>query len=85
MRPSFQAIYEHGVLRPLEPVHLKDQEVVSLLIVGIGMDKTASDEQLALRQRAVLLSFVEKMESQTDENPQDGFTNRDHDRLIYGS
>jgi len=84
MPTSFQAIYERGILRPLEPMNLKDNEVVLLSIVATNTETMTSDEQIALRQRSVLLSFVEQMESQSDENPSDGFSNRDHDRLIYG-
>jgi hypothetical protein len=32
----------------------------------------------------LLVAFVEKMEATNDESASDGFTNRDHDRLIYG-
>jgi len=65
-------------------MNLKDNEVVLLSIVATNTETMTSDEQIALRQRSVLLSFVEQMESQSDENPSDGFSNRDHDRLIYG-
>ncbi len=76
------AIYEGGVLRPLVPLNLQEQEVVSLAI------STASVEQPLLseveHQRRVLAAFVAKMESLPDDTPTDGFSNRDHDQLIYG-
>jgi predicted DNA-binding antitoxin AbrB/MazE fold protein len=85
MDNCFQAIFEHGVLRPLEPLLLNEDEVVSLSIVPSGANDSAQDEKQAIRQRDMLLAFVAKMESYPDDNPQDGFSNRDHDRLIYGS
>ncbi|MEX0610594.1 MAG: antitoxin family protein [Pirellulales bacterium] len=87
MDQSIQAIYEHGVLRPLDPVCLNEDEVVSVVIKRPEdeLSQTASDEQRAIRQREILLRFVEKMESYPDNVPQDGLTNRDHDRIIYGS
>jgi len=88
MNDPFQAIYEHGVLRPLEPVDLKEAEVVSLALVRSDepeTDTASADQQRALRQRDVLLAFVTKVEAYPDDSPRDGFSNRDHDRLIYGS
>jgi predicted DNA-binding antitoxin AbrB/MazE fold protein len=84
----FQAVYEHGVLRPLEPLRLQESEVVSLIIQSSEQqlnDRTSSDEELGRRQRDMLLAFVSKMESLPQNSPQDGLNNRDHDRLIYGS
>jgi predicted DNA-binding antitoxin AbrB/MazE fold protein len=83
---SIQAIYERGVLRPLQPVGLNESEVVSLAITRPnGTIVSPSDEQRALHQREALLRFVKKMESLPDNTPRDGLSNRDHDRLIYGS
>jgi predicted DNA-binding antitoxin AbrB/MazE fold protein len=86
MDQAFQAIYEHGVLRPLDPVSLNEDEIVSVVIrrPNIDLSDITADERLALRQREVLLRFVAKMKSLPDQVPRDGFTNRDHDRLIYG-
>lgn len=76
------AIYEGGVLRPLEPLNLVERERVSLSI-STASEKAASDDEAA-RQRSILLAYVAKVESRPDDTPQDGFSNRDHDRLIYG-
>ena len=86
MPQSFQAIYERGILRPLEPIELRDDEVVTLTIVQpqVASSRIPSNLQEGLRQRDVLMAFVAKMESFEDNGPQDGYSNRDHDRLIYG-
>ncbi|MEX2168110.1 MAG: antitoxin family protein [Pirellulales bacterium] len=76
------AIYEGGVLRPLQPLNLVEREVVSLSI-STASDNAITDDEAA-RQRRVLLAYVTKVESRPDDTPEDGFSNRDHDRLIYG-
>lgn len=76
------AIYEGGVLRPLVPLDLPDQQIVSLSI-STAPD-AASPEAESARQRQVLRDYVAKIERRPDSAPQDGLSNRDHDRLIYG-
>lgn len=77
------AIYEGGVLRPLVPLDLREHELVSLAISAPTENKVEEEDE-AVRQRCVLMAYVAKVESRHDEAPQDGLTNRDHDRLIYG-
>ena len=87
MDHCFQAIYEHGVLRPLEPIQLQESEVVSLVIRASQNQPNGTpsvDEELGRGQRDLILAFVSKMESLPQNSPQDGLSNRDHDRLIYG-
>lgn len=76
------AIYEGGVLRPLVPLSLQEQEVVSLTISTAAAKDGAEAE--ASRQRSVLMAYVAKVESQPVDAPSDGLSNRDHDLLIYG-
>jgi predicted DNA-binding antitoxin AbrB/MazE fold protein len=76
------AIYEGGVLRPLVPLSLKENEVVALTISTAAGDAAASAE--GAQQRNVLADYVRKVESRSEEVPADGLSNRDHDRLIYG-
>lgn len=42
MARTVQAIYEGGVLRPVEPLHLDEHQLVSVII----LDDTVSDEEL---------------------------------------
>lgn len=77
------AIYESGVLRPLTPLALKEHQVVSIS-VSVDAESTSADVKIA-RQREILRAYIAKAESHPDDSPQDGFTNRDHDRLIYGA
>jgi len=83
MTLHIDAIYEAGVLRPLTPLlELAEHQVVSLSISMASLKATT--EENAARQRDILMAYVAKVESRPDDTPQDGYTNRDHDRLIYG-
>jgi predicted DNA-binding antitoxin AbrB/MazE fold protein len=86
MSQTFDAIYEHGILRPLSPIVLNEHDVVSVTILGPQRDQAADaeSEQLARRQREAILRFVEEMKSMPDNSPKDGLTNRDHDQILYG-
>jgi predicted DNA-binding antitoxin AbrB/MazE fold protein len=75
------AIYEGGVLRPLVPLNLTEREVVTL---SISTTEDALPRAEVEKQRDILSAFVTKMESLPDRTPQDGLSNRDHDKLIYG-
>jgi predicted DNA-binding antitoxin AbrB/MazE fold protein len=87
MVESFKAVYENGILRPLAPLDLKEQELVSLAVVRAPTGRDLGhkeDQDDSVQHRNLLVAFVEKMEATNEESPPDGFTNRDHDRLIYG-
>lgn len=75
------AIFEGGVLRPLSPLNLNEHEVVSLCISTAAEPSPPTDAE---KQRSILSAFVAKMETMSDHSPQDGLSNRDHDKLIYG-
>jgi predicted DNA-binding antitoxin AbrB/MazE fold protein len=75
------AIYEGGILRPLSPLNLNEHEVVSLSISTAAESSAPMEVE---KQRTILSAFVAKMESLPDHVPQDGLSNRDHDKLIYG-
>ena len=44
MNKSFHAIFESGVLRPLEPLQLNDQDVVTLIVAGRNGCPPVEDE-----------------------------------------
>ena len=82
MSQEFDAIYENGVLRPLKPVGFREHEVVSITVTSAA--EVDQSLQVAERQRETLLAFVAKMELLFETPPDDGATNRDHDRILYG-
>lgn len=44
MDKSFQAVYESGVLKPLESLPLNDREVVTLIVAGRNGSQPIEDE-----------------------------------------
>ena len=83
--PSFQAVYENGVLRPLEPLALPEHQVVSLAIVPEGAPAEPIDEAAeAARQADAWQKLLAELEQIPDAPDPDGLTNRDHDQILYG-
>lgn len=85
---EFQAIYEHGVFRPLTPLSLPEAVEITLTVrdsngaaPGASVPTAA---ELATQQEALNAMFAE-----ADGFPQsprnDGLSNRDHDQILYGS
>jgi predicted DNA-binding antitoxin AbrB/MazE fold protein len=52
MMQQVEAVYENGVLRPLEPVELSESQRVTLTIVGPDAGHDLLDVQLLKRARA---------------------------------
>jgi predicted DNA-binding antitoxin AbrB/MazE fold protein len=76
MSQTIPAIYDAGVFKPLVPVQLAEGTRVE---IDVRMPApTAAYSAERLRQ------FVADMEALPDVSPNDGFSNRDHDLLIYG-
>lgn len=82
MTQFIQAIYEHGVFRPLEPVALPEHERVSLLISDVA--PANSGEQAIQKQRDALARLRAEMDSLPREAPQDGLGGADADLILYG-
>jgi predicted DNA-binding antitoxin AbrB/MazE fold protein len=84
MQATFTAIYENGVLKPLEPVNLKEHQVVSLSVVGQEDPGPRESSQAIDRQKAALAAMLEETAALPAEGPADAFSNRDHDLALYG-
>jgi predicted DNA-binding antitoxin AbrB/MazE fold protein len=63
MMRKLQAVYENGVLRPVEPLRLDEHQLVSVIV----MDEEAAEEELlfapasdfeSLADRSISLDFV---------------------------
>jgi predicted DNA-binding antitoxin AbrB/MazE fold protein len=86
MSRTIPAIFDAGVFRPLQPVDLANGTQVEVQVpVGSSQEVTAelSPEELA-RQRADIEAFLAEMEALPLEGPDDGFSGRDHDKILYG-
>ena len=82
MTRSIPAVYDAGVFRPLEPVDLAQGTHVELkleLATAPGATVLADETKKSWNE------YLDRMESLPDNLPDDGLTNRDHDRIIYGS
>lgn len=59
MTKPFQAVYESGVLKPLEPLSLAEHEVVTLIVAG-GGDSSPPDEVLGEMEDRDMLAIAER-------------------------
>lgn len=73
MTITIQAIYEHGVLRPTEPISLVEGTRVEVIVV-------TKESQPVEKTPAEILAEIAAMplEGSTDE-----FSGRDHDTILY--
>jgi predicted DNA-binding antitoxin AbrB/MazE fold protein len=78
MGQSIPAIFDSGVFKPLVPVQLEQGTRVE---VGVP-EASQSDAPPYDRER--WMKFIADMEALPDDSPKDGFSNRDHDRILYG-
>jgi len=81
MSHSVPAIYDNDVLCPLQPLPLREQEIVSLVVERA----TTSDADDAQHRQTALERMLEETAALPPVAPADGSSNRDHDRLLYGS
>ena len=84
MNHKIPAIFDAGVFRPLEPVDLADGTQVQVQVSTAEPLVELSPEELTRRQ-ATIVEFLAKMEAIPDEGPDDGFSGRDHDKILYGA
>jgi predicted DNA-binding antitoxin AbrB/MazE fold protein len=87
MSRTIPAIFDAGVFRPLEPVELAEGTHVVVQVSAAApeaLKEELSPEYLA-RQQAAIAEFLAEIESLPDEGPDDGFSGRDHDKILYGA
>jgi predicted DNA-binding antitoxin AbrB/MazE fold protein len=80
MSQHIDAIYDCGVLRPLEPLVLPDQALVKLRVDPAPV--SAATDKLACQQAALVARWQELDESPQHEN-MDGWSVRQHDEILY--
>jgi predicted DNA-binding antitoxin AbrB/MazE fold protein len=83
MSHTIPAIFDAGVFRPLEPVELAEGTHVEVQ-VPVEPPAELSPEELA-RQAAAIEEMLAEIESLPVEGPDDGFSGRDHDKILYGA
>jgi predicted DNA-binding antitoxin AbrB/MazE fold protein len=80
MSQLINAIYEDGVLKPLDPLNLAEHQRVWLRI-GTGPSQEAD---LVLNQCKAIEELDAEMDGLPDNSPDDGFSAANHDRVLYG-
>jgi predicted DNA-binding antitoxin AbrB/MazE fold protein len=71
------ALFDGGVFKPLVPVDLAPGTRVEFVLPDAVCAAPEYDQ-------ASWLKFVEDMAAMPNDSPDNGFSNRDHDRAIYG-
>jgi predicted DNA-binding antitoxin AbrB/MazE fold protein len=86
MSQTIAAVFDSGVFRPLEPVDLAEgtQVLVQVTQTADAGQAELSAEELT-QQQAAIAEFLARMEALPDEGPDDGFSGRDHDKILYGA
>jgi predicted DNA-binding antitoxin AbrB/MazE fold protein len=82
MSESIEAIYEKGVFRPLQPVNLPENSRVQISVPD-GIQSQSSAQIVAAQQLGIRQMLAETAKLPSHE-PDDGLSNRDHDRILYG-
>jgi predicted DNA-binding antitoxin AbrB/MazE fold protein len=80
MTQLVQAIFENGVFRPLDPVHVAEHERVSLVIESIV---GAANEIVIAQQREALRKLRADMDSLPAGASIDGLGGADGDEILY--
>jgi predicted DNA-binding antitoxin AbrB/MazE fold protein len=85
MDQNITAVFSDGVFRPLAPVDLAEGTKVAIPLpqVAESVSGELSPEQLA-KQRAAIEAMIAAIEALPPEGPDDGFSGRDHDKILYG-
>ncbi len=86
MNRTVPAIYDAGVFRPLHPVDLAQGTPVEVQVPSASLGQPAAElshEEL-VQQQAAVEEMLAEIEGLPIEEPDDGFSGRDHDKLLYG-
>ena len=73
MTKEIEAVYEHGMIRPLEPLELPEGARLDVIVITHEQLKTNGDAAEVLAEIAALPL----------EGPTDAFTGREHDSVLY--
>lgn len=76
-----EAIYDGGVLKPLEPLAIPDQAHVQVVVTH---DLSDEDSAKLVAQTAALAELRKVINAIPQESNNDGWSVRQHDELLYG-
>ena len=72
MTKEIEAIYEHGIIRPLQPLELPEGSRLDVIVI--------THEQT---QRSNVAETLAEIAALPVEGPSDAFSGRDHDSILY--
>ena len=81
MTQHIDAIYDNGVLKPLEPLALPDQARVKLTVDAEPVTEPADKRA---KQKAALRKLWEEIDKLPQHKNNDGWSARQHDEVLYG-
>lgn len=81
MTYEIRAIFENGLLRPLDPLTLGENDVVTVTVRAADAPDSQTDE--IANQKKALLAAIEEANRLPLESPNDGFSGADHDLVLY--
>jgi predicted DNA-binding antitoxin AbrB/MazE fold protein len=90
MSQQIDAIYDNGMLRPLEPLALPDQARVKLTVEAepatpqVETDAQKAEQEVLAKQKAALEQLRREIEQIPQHRNNDGWSVRQHDELLYG-
>lgn len=84
MTHEFRAIFEHGILRPLDPISLAENDVVTVVVQTNAPGTEHSSAELPQQKKNLMAALAEANRLPL-ESPDDGFSGADHDSVLYGS
>ncbi len=82
MTYHIDAIYDNGVLKPLEPLILPDQSRVKVTVESVETNAAAPD--VLAKQQAALDEARRAVKAMQQHQNRDGWSVVDHDKLLYG-
>ncbi len=80
MSQHFDAIFENGVLKPLEPLHLPEQSRVRVTVEKAEGSEPAEKAPI---QQAALQDLLREIDATPQKNNADGWSASQHDDLLY--
>jgi predicted DNA-binding antitoxin AbrB/MazE fold protein len=78
------AIFDSGVFRPLEPVDLAQGTQVQVQLPTRAAALADLPEPELAKQQSAIEEMLVEIERLPCEEPDDGFSGRDHDQVLYG-
>lgn len=73
MTKEIEAVYEHGLIRPLEPLELPEGARLDVIVITHEQSKTNDNASEILAEIAALPL----------ESPTNSFAGREHDSILY--